>query len=701
MRRYIVEDEEIKSYIPNDFQNQKVVKKTNYMNICIVVLVVLILIIILVANLNIFSNRYSSLEKKMIDSAKDYIETTGYNSGKETYINVDKLNIDFPDDCSKVSGIFYKADSYTPYLLCQNYESDKPTADNKINLVGNDIVFIQLGGKYYELGYINYSDASISGNVNTNQSGLYNVYYISKNSNEMSVRKVIVLDNVVNLFPVITTTDDVIDINIGENYNSKVTAIDKIDGDLSYNWIKQNNVNINEVGTYSVIYSVTNSLGYTTMKSQTVNVLNPSQEETVIFTEISNENMTNENVNVNVKVVGGKYSYMILPDGSTTKDMEIDYEVIENGTYEFTVVNTDQTKVYKKVKIDNIDKTLPTGTCTTTLYNDRTIFNVSVTSFNHIVGYNYYIGSIGSGYLTNGSYTTSKTDAKNFSVALKDYIGNESTINCTVSDHKTYFDPNGYRVVIRDKPRLHIPIGEALSKKGYTISDLNRCIYKRVVDAGPYTRWGVTAAAFGLIECTYNMTGYVLPYNHTSGKVTIEKDGTNYCKFNSDICGKLGVSSRWGSKGGICSSNKEKQCYHGLNCATFVRWSMCNGGMDLCSRGEASAFAMTNKEFFPEADGVYIKSGKVSYYSGRNFSNYSAEQLFRMIKPGDIMATSEGGGHTFVIVGIDNDGIYTAEDGYFMRYLKFTTLVKSNENQLILFLDNYYANPKNRNNFYG
>ena len=287
---------------------------------------------------------------------------------------------------------------------------------------------------------------------------------------------------------------------------------------------------------------------------------------------------------------------------------------------------------------------------------------------------------------------------------VKDYIGNTATIKCSVDDQKTYFDPKGYHTLIeKGKPRLHIPIGDALARNGYTISDLNKCIYKRVQEAGPYTRWGVTAAAFGLIDCTYTMTGYVLPYNHSGGKVMEERTSnggsTTYCTgINADICGKLGVNRNWGKQGGTCSS---ETCWYGLNCATFVRWSMCNGGMDLCSKGSAGSHDMTSVTYFPEADGVEIKGTKVAHYCGRNLTNYSAEQILRMIKPGDAIATGEGGGHTFVVVGIDNNGIYTAEDGYFMRYIKFSTMTNGNVGYRILLLDRYYDNPKNRNNFYG
>ena len=679
-------------YYDNPYVTVKKNKTSNKYIIMGIAIIILIIIVLFVVKSLFNGSTYKSLEKKMEKEAIRYATKIGV-SDKEIYIDSSKMNINLPNNCNRLSGVFYDNGKYTPYLVCSDYESK--IDDNSV-LNGKSIILLQKGSNYYELGYNSQTEYQISGIVNTNVEGIYNIYYIPSNSIEYKVRKVVVIDNpsVSSYLPEITFNDN-IELKKGQNYESNLVAHDKTDGDITSKVIKIENTNINEIGEYKNIYSVTNSLGYITMSMQTITVYN--ELEMSILTELSESNITNKNVDISIKVKGDKFSSLILPNGNEVKNKEYLYEVEQNGEYEFVAIDKNGEKISKIVKVDNIDKTVPTGTCKATLYNDKTVFDVNVTSLNNIVGYNYFIDSNGSGYLTNKNHTTVKTTSKNLSVVVKDYIGNEATIKCSVDDKKTYFDPNGYRVVIRDKPRLHIPIADALAKKGYTINDLNKCITKRVQDAGPYTRWGVTAAAFGLIDCTYSMTGYVLPYNHTSGKVHIDKDGTNYCKYNSDICGKLGVSSRWGSKGGQCAASST-QCYHGLNCATFVRWSMCNGGMDLCSKGDASAFAMTSVDYFPEADGVYIKQGKVTYYSGRDLTSYSAEQLVRMIKPGDIIATGEGGGHTFVVVGIDDNGIYTAEDGYYMRNLSYKSIVNNTDHFRILYLDRYYANSKNRNN---
>lgn len=697
MGNYIVEDD-IKNY---SFPKKETPKSNNKSLVVFITIGVFIVVIfgMIISNRMKRKDYYSKIEEDMVESAKVYVSQKVFDHSKEIYLDTKKLDIMVPNNCNILSGVIYKDNEYTPYLKCNNYESVIVENNDMINLIGNSVILLTKGGNYYELGYNSDYNVQISGKVDVYKEGIYNIYYMSNIGNSFAIRKVIIVDNeLANSYtPIINIPEEKLEIIMGEDYQSNITVIDKTDGNITDKLIKESNVNIDETGEYNNIFSATNSLGYTTMLTQKVIVL--SNSETSIITKLSDDNMSNKSVSIIVNVIGDKYSHLILPNKEETKEKDISYEVLENGEYEFIAVNNDGSKISKVVKVTNIDRTTPEGTCSVIEYSDKLIFNVSISSFNYVVSYNYYNGDIESGYISNNSYTVNGKSSGNLSVKVRDYIGNEGTIKCSVSDKKSSLDIHGYNTVIRDKPRLHIPISDALSKKGYTVNDLNMCIYKRVQEAGPYTRYGVAAAAFGLIDCTYSMTGYVLPYNHTSGKVSNTGD-VNYCVVNSDICGKLGINRKWGSPGGQCSSSAT-ECWHGLNCATFVRWAMCNGGMDLCTKGEAGSHGMVNKTYFPEADGVQIKSGQVSYYCGEDLTKYSVEQLVRMIKPGDAMASDEGGGHAFVVVGYDQNGIYTAEDGYYMRYIKYTNIISSGINYRVLFLDKYYANSNNRNNLYG
>ena len=715
MSNYIVEDEErfnhrepVYNYKNNKFDSSK------YLVIGIATLLIMIFIIIIASRVRV-KDEYSSLEIDMVIEAEKYVNNYNIESNKELYLDVNKLGIEIPNNCNIMSGVVYEEGDYKPYLLCDDYESRYLDDDSNIKLVGKKVLLLTKGSNYYELGYQGNEEYQISGKVNTNEEGIYNIYYIPQQGQNYTIRKVIVVDvedaNI--LLPKINIDNSETTIEIGQNYNEKIVAVDNNDGNISNMIIKKENVNNQEMGEYKNYYSVSNHLGYTTMAMKSIIVVaSLNDDETSIITNLSDDNMTNQNITISVKVIGNKYDYMELPDKSTTKEREFVYEVSENDSYLFTVYNIDGTSTYKNVKINNIDKSVPTGTCSAVLYSDKTSFTVNMTSFNYIVGYNYIVDGKESGYVQNNYHSTNLVGNNEASVKVKDYVGNEAVIKCSTTASKFQYDPNGYRdLTYQGKPRLRIPLPDALAKKGYTVPQLNKCIYDRVVKAGPGTRYGVVEAAYGLIDCMYKMTGTVLSYNHTSGKVeeeNINSGGkTSYCTgINKDICGKLGVNTNWGKEGGSCNTGAT-QCWHGLNCATFVRWAMCNGGMDLCSRGSAGAYGMASSKYFPEADIVNVLGNTVKYVSGHDMSMYSAEQLIRKIKPGDVLAhfntkTDVNGSsqHTYVVIGIDNDGIYTANDGYYVKKIRYSNMLNGEYSYRILFLDNYYANQNNRNHLY-
>lgn len=703
MNNYVV-DNEINDYsisYPSQNNNKK------YFMIVIVILIIFIFIVVISKLLNNNTNSFSSYENKMVSLAKEYVANHSINTTKEVYLDASKLNIDLPNSCSLLSGVIYDGNLYRPYLLCNNYESKIINNPSNYQLKGHDVMILLKGTIYHELGYEGNNKMFISGEVNDSE-GIYNIYYIPETGNSMITRKVIVIDNplLINKLPIINTeTTDEITLNVGNSYNDNPVALDSFDGDLTKNIITVSDIDELTVGEYKVIYYVRNSLGYISMLAKKVLVVdNSNLNDISINIGLSNENITNQDITAQIKITGENYNYIKLPDGTTTKESEFEYPIIENGEYTFTVVMENGEEISKDLNVTNIDKTIPTGTCKALLYYNKTIVSVNISSFNYIVGYNYYINSKNSGFMTYSSYTnTTEKNVTNVYVMAKDYIGNEGKIVCT-TEKMSNFDPNGITkstYTSGEYPRLRIPITTALAKKGHTVSELNKCIYDRVAEAGPYTRYGVAAAAYGLIDCTYKLTGYVLSYDHTGGKVGTGKSksgGTiSYCNFNSDICGKLGINTRWGNPGGACNSSS---CWYGLNCGNFVRWALCNGGMNQCTGGSADA-DMSSLKYIPGADGVYIKGNSVTYYGGTNLTGYGAAALLRMIKPGDTIMTNEGGGHTFVVIGNDNNAIYTAEDGYYTRKITYSTMLNGKTQYRILFMDKYYDNAANKNNLYG
>ena len=242
---------------------------------------------------------------------------------------------------------------------------------------------------------------------------------------------------------------------------------------------------------------------------------------------------------------------------------------------------------------------------------------------------------------------------------------------------------------------LNKPLTEALSANGYTVSDLNKCIGNRVTSKGMGTRDGVVEAGMSLLECTMNMTGgYTYPYDHRGGYI-----GGSY---NPDIQGKLGVNSKWGEYASYATGCSDEPCRLGLNCANFVRWSMCNGGMDLCSKGSTFAVGMAgvygNEDYFPGAVRVKLTPSFSVISGNRNIT--SREEAISMIKPGDVLYSDRNGSsnHVMLIVGVSSDSITIAENGRRSRVIKKSELSSNSMTYIVLLLDDYYSQSSNKNN---
>ena len=248
---------------------------------------------------------------------------------------------------------------------------------------------------------------------------------------------------------------------------------------------------------------------------------------------------------------------------------------------------------------------------------------------------------------------------------------------------------SNYEEVIGGSP-LTETLPEALAKTGHTIDDLNKCIGDRVTAAGMGTREGVVEAGMALLECTMDLTGgFTYPYDHLGACVTRG--------FNPDIEGKLGVNSRWGEAASFASCNNEP-CRLGFNCANFVRWSMCNGGMDLCSRGSTYAVGMSSPEYYPGVVKVQL-TPSFRFLSG-SLSSDSKSDVINMIQPGDVLYSDHNGegNHVMLIVGVSSDSITIAENGKQTRKISKSELTSSGMTYQVLLLDDYYANESNKNN---
>ena len=198
------------------------------------------------------------------------------------------------------------------------------------------------------------SSISITNNtVDTTKPGTYEVTYEvadSKNKKTTKTIKVIVKENEA---PIINAEDKTITVNTNFNPKDNVTAEDKEDGDLTNSIeVKSNNVQINKVGTYKVVYEVKDSREKTTTKEITVEVV--SNREPII-------NAENKQVLLNSEFDPKEGVTAQDPeDGDLTSSITVTKNTVNTstkGSYEVTYKVTDSSNntVEKTITVEVVD----------------------------------------------------------------------------------------------------------------------------------------------------------------------------------------------------------------------------------------------------------------------------------------------------------------------------------------------------------
>ncbi len=163
-----------------------------------------------------------------------------------------------------------------------------------ITLLGSSPVSVSLGATYIDAGANAFdnvngditSDIATVSTVNTAILGDYNVTYNVSDAAGNAATEVIRTVNVVNdaTAPVITLLGDTpvtMDVNT-EYTDAGATAEDDVDGDITANIVTVNLVDVNNIGTYTVTYNVSDAATNTaTEVVRTVNVIDPSADDNV------------------------------------------------------------------------------------------------------------------------------------------------------------------------------------------------------------------------------------------------------------------------------------------------------------------------------------------------------------------------------------------------------------------------------------
>lgn len=432
----------------------------------------ILLIIIVIAFLIIRScgRSYGDIISEIKELTGKYIAMRSININQEIYIELSELGeVEGTELCSKASGVIVNNQNgslrYQVYLQCPNYVSDVVDNDNDyIELNGAEVIILNSGEVYKELGYVNKKGAIIEEEANIKPAvGIYTVYYkayVDDVLKETATRKVIVSksDKTANI-------SGITDINyptIVLNGDSKITilknnqykepgykAIDYTDGKISRKVITDDNIDSSKEGTYFKKYSVTNSKGNKTEVVREVNVVTAKANLNISLT--TNNNLLNNQVQINLNITGEGYSYSILPDGSRNNYKNINYDAKSNKTYQFKIYDIYNNEYVKEIEIDTIDSIPPSGSCIATIYAKSVSIVVNANDNKGISGYNYYLDNDSSSYINESTYNFQRNTTKNnipkVKVEIKDIASNVTTISCTNALELTptvYKDINGY-----------------------------------------------------------------------------------------------------------------------------------------------------------------------------------------------------------------------------------------------------------------
>ena len=318
-----------------------------------------------------------------------------------------------------------------------------------LTLNGESRVTIYKGSIYNDPGVLAYDDnnndlssnVEVSGSVNTKRAGKYIITYkldeltITREVNVVERQNGSSTNNSSNSekkhgeTKLILKGRDTVYLDLYTSYDEEgFTAIDSVDGNLHSKVKITHNIDNKTPGTYHIVYSVKNSAGITTTIKRTVVVMKVD-----MTLSLSNYEYTNQSVGINVEVSDEYFDYLVLPNGTSVASKTYLYNVSQNGTYKFKLVNKHGVVREADIKVENIDKTAPSVQCSASFSNNRT--TVSINASDNVAVSRYVIN--GKSYSTNVVSLDSLVTNNN--VSAYDSAGNVANASCTVSS-RTYIE---------------------------------------------------------------------------------------------------------------------------------------------------------------------------------------------------------------------------------------------------------------------
>lgn len=330
------------------------------------------------------------------------------------------------------------------YRVVKVYEKNEGLLS--FELIGKEKISIEEGTTYKDPGYkaIDTIDGDITnkvkieGYVNTNTVGTYELKYTVTNSSGITKtlsRKVNVYAKKIGTITLEIKGNNPLLIENGGTYTEPgYKAVDTIDGDITSKVTVKGSVNTNLPGTYNIRYTVTNSTGIT---KEIIRKVIVGSDLTINLTN-QTKGYSSDEISILVEVSGDSFKTLEFPNGKKINSKTAVYKVTANGEYKFKAYNINGREFINTIKITNIDKEGPTGSCTATINTTKTKTTIKVSATDTQSGINKYM------YIVNGS-TIEKTSSNIYVynnkvnevyVNLFDNVENQNKIKCNIIDEK-------------------------------------------------------------------------------------------------------------------------------------------------------------------------------------------------------------------------------------------------------------------------
>ncbi len=390
--------------------------------------------------------KLSNLESNLSDKALSYLKKNNIsiNNGESKFLSFNEVDYNSNTNCNNAGGVLVTKNddnyNYQYYYNCGNNTSDnvqKVINNNKdalkyISIKGANPIYISSTDVYSDIGYELLDD---SANVTVNNGvkaveGIYYVeYVVSVNDKQYTAKRMVIVNESLNNNNVPNQNKPTITLVGGNESNTLrggdynelgFKAKDASGNDITDKVIVTDNTDLNTVGSYDIVYSVTSDNGLTTTVTRKVNVID-------VQLTLSGDQYTSKNLTVNATITGDNYYYTTLPNYNKSFATNFTYNVINNGKYTFTVYSNTGNAVSKDIFVDLIDSEAPNGVCY--MSDNGNVYVYANDSKSGVSGYSYLVNNNYTSY--SESYTYKVSSNKNdVPVRIMDKAGNTGYITC-------------------------------------------------------------------------------------------------------------------------------------------------------------------------------------------------------------------------------------------------------------------------------